>query len=384
MKKRVGNIGLLFSGFLIFALASGLVSFFALHNKYQSKENTAKQITNLAAPENEKVINNRITLKEVLEDVEEVYLECYLGSNDVIEVKDQDMGDMLRRLENLEVTPVPKATEQAEEHQDCDYAIHIKNKNIKIKINDHHIAIDNVQEGIQVFTADENEIKALKKEIESIYMKKYNAYEPFKNPKSIFVSADDEGKEWTLGEVERKELLEKLHLIKPVRNEEMVGIPYTYPNYLIRIKMDKKEYKIHLVTKEVLALDTSAGYGYYAYDKKLWDYVEKKYVVEFDGQADVFKDLLAAQKVVVDDFQNEFDFEDDTYYHIELPRFLTKIEKEETTQNLEKDKWLYTLRFTLKNDIKEVKIYEHYIVYNGKAYYSEKVGEMIKSLLSMP
>ncbi|WZL72829.1 hypothetical protein QBE52_17485 [Clostridiaceae bacterium 35-E11] len=384
MKKRIGNIGLLFSGFLIFALVSGVVSFFVLHKQYQAKEDTEKQIANLTEPESKKVINNSVTIQEVLEDVEEVYLECYLGSNDIIEVKDKDMTDILRHLEDLSVTPVLENTEQVEAYEDCVYAIHIKNKNIKIKINDDHIVIDDVQKGIQVLTAEERQIKAFKKEIESIYMKNYNTFEPFENPKSIFISADDEGKEWKLREAEKKELLEKLHLTKPLKKEEMVGIPHMYPDYLLRIKINKKEYKVHLVTKEVLAVDTSDGYSYYAYDPNLWEYVEKKYAVKFNGEENIFKDLLAAQKVVVDDSQNQFDFEDDTYYHIELPRYLSKMEKKETTQNLQEDKWLYTLHFTLENDTKEVKIYEHYIVCNGKTYYSEKVGEMITSLLNIP
>lgn len=386
MKKRIGNVGGLFSGFLIFAVVSGVVSFFILHNQYRAKEDVAEQMTNLAAPENKKITNSS-TLKEILADVEEVYLESYLGPNDIIEVKDGEMGDMLARLRSLDATPVLKTTqpiEASQEHNDCLYAVHIKNKNIKIKISDHHIVIDDVQEGIQVLKAPERQIEALKKEIESIYMKNYNEYEPFKNPKSILIHAEDEEKQWTLGEAERKKLLEKLHLIKPIGKEEMVGTPHMYPDYMIKIKMDKREYKVHLVTEEVLALDASDEYTYYAYDKKLWDYIKEKYSVKANGQTDAFKDLLGAQKVVVDDRENQFDFEDDTYYHIELPRYLMKIEKHEIAEKLEEDMWLYTIQFTLDHDTKEVKVYKHHIVYNGKTYYSEKVGETIKSLLTVP
>jgi hypothetical protein len=105
--------------------------------------------------------------------------------------------------------------------------------------------------------------------------------------------------------------------------------------------------------------------------------------VTFREETNDFKYLLKSTKVIVDDMENQFDFEDDTYYNVELPRWLMKANTKQVKKIPNNESLKYSIKFMVDEEIIEVKIYENYIVYKGKIYRSEKINEVIKGLLSV-
>lgn len=363
--------------FILIALVSGVITFFIISNhettrkkEEQTLAKNAKQNTKLA---------QWTTISEILNGVEEVYLESYFDLDNLVTMNREDLKIINERLKSLDSKLVAVDTQECEDYL---YAIHIKNKNIKIKISDKYFIVEDVKEGTQFFIIENNLQRYLIQELETIYMRKYNDDDMFKNPKSISIMAKDENKQWILNKKEERELLDNIHFIAPVAKEKVVNLPSDYPDYHITITKNDKDYRIRLINQKILELDLLDIYAYYQYDAKLFHYVSKKYAVAFKENPSSFYYLLKSEKVAVDDRKDIFDFEDDTYYHIELPRWLIKAEKKEINRKPKADSWLFTLRFTVEGNIKEVKIYENEILYNNKIYYSKKIGEAIQSLLN--
>ncbi|QEK11071.1 hypothetical protein FQB35_01085 [Crassaminicella thermophila] len=383
MQKR--NMGVLFGAFILLALVSGMVTFFIFFQPQREDEKVVEQLTDKVTKENiqEKPL---MSIKEILDDADEVYLESSLGSNDIVEINDKDIDKIFSYLKSLDLKLVMESietTQDTSQYSNYLYAVHIKNKKVKIKVNEKYVIIDDMQGKMQVFETDKEKLASFTKEIESVFMNQYNACELFENPQIIWIEAKDEEKQWILNESGIKNLLEKLYLLSPVDKNEVIGVPSSYPDYDIHIQKDNKVYKIHLINKEVLLLDSSDSYAYYRYDVKLWDYIHKKYSVKFNEKTSEFKRLLKATNILVDDMENIYDFEDDAYYNIEIARWIIQAEKKETKEVKDLGPLLYDIKFTVNGDIIEVKVFEDYIKYNGKNYYSKRIGETIKSGLGV-
>lgn len=379
-----GNIGVLLGTFMLLALISGVVTFFVFFQP-QREEKVVEQLTDQVTKDYIKE-KPMISIKDILEDADEVYLESSLGSKDIVEIQDKDIGKIFSYLKSLDLKLVMESIEtikDTEAYSNYLYAVHIKNKNMKIKISEEYLIIDDIQGRMQVFETDSKVLASLVKELESIFMNQYNACEIFKDPQIIWIEAKDEQKQWILNERGMEKLLEKIYLLSPVDKDELIGVPSSYPDYDINIQKDDEVYKIHLINKEVLLFDSSDSYAYYRYDKKLWEYIHKKYAVAFDENPNEFKILLKATKISVDDMQDIYDFEDDTYYNIEIARWIMEAEKKETQAIQDYGPLLYDIKFTVNGEFIELKIFEHYIQYNGKMYYSDRIGETIKSGLSV-
>lgn len=379
MKKRIGRVGVFFSFFIIFALISGAITFMITLHRERSNEKISTGLMIEEAKDNKKIINPG-TMKEILEGAAEIYLESFVGSSDVVEIDGKDIGMIVARLKSLNLKFVKR---QDVQQKDYLYAVHIKNKNVKIKTNHEYIMIENVQGRTEFFETDEQSLKDLNEELEEIYMKRYNTHELFKNPKDIQVTAMDEKKQWVLNKSEIAILLSKAQFSSPVDGQEVVGIPHIYPDYVIEIEMDHKDYRLNLINKEILVVDTEDSYTFYQYDTKLWDYMVKTYPVKLTQSTDPLKTLMESKKVVVEDVAHIYDIEDDAYYPIEISRWLMRAEKKEV-EKFPDEPLMFTLSFTVGGGIYPVKIFGNHILYGQKTYFSEKIGETIKSILSVP
>lgn len=384
MKKK--NIGVIFGTFVLVAVISGAFTFFMLSYKQQEKK--VEQLVNQAMKEEQEEQEEKpiMSMKEILDQVDEAYVESYLGANNIVEINDKNLGMLIAHLKSLDLKLLMKAdklVEDIEEYNKCLYAIHIKNKNIKIKVNEKYVIVEEGQGGTQFFEGDPDQLKDLNQEIETVYMGKYNAFELFKNPKMLWIEAKDEDEKWILDEKAMEELLQNIVLLSPVDEKEMIGVPMAYPDYDINIETDEKNYKIHLLNEEVLSLDTSDTSAYYQYDKKLWKYIHQKYIVKSTNDSGDFKYLLKASKIIVEDIEDRSSFEDDSYYNLQISRWIIQANKEESREVPNPNTLKYRMKFTIDGEIVEVNIYKNYIEYKGKIYYSDKIWESIKSGLDV-
>ncbi|TCO71376.1 hypothetical protein [Marinisporobacter balticus] len=383
MKKR--NIGVIFGGFMIVALISGAVTFFMLSQQQSKNEKKAEQLMNQNIKDDREE-NPVMGMKEILDQVDEAYLESYLGASNIVEINDKDLGIIVAQLKSLDLKLLMKSdklVEDIEGYNKCSYGIHIKNKNIKIKVNEKYVIIEDIQGGTQFFEGDTDQLNRLNEEIKAIYMSKYSALELFKDVKSLWIEAKDEQQKWVVEELGIEKLLRNIELIAPVDEKDMIGVVSQYPDYDINIETNEKNYKVHLMNEETVSLDTADSYAYYRCDPKLWKYIHDTYPIKLKDDADEFKVLLKTSKIIVDDLDDQFDFEDDTYYNVEIPRWIIQINKKQVEDITDEEDLMYHIKFMMDGEMIEAKIYENYIIYKGKNYYSEKIGEIIKSGLSV-
>lgn len=382
MKKT--NVGVILGILVLVAVISGAVTSFMLFHQQKNDEALKEKMTEQAAEEKkEKTV---MSMEEILDGVDEIYLESYLGSSHIVEMDNTNLKQILAHLKSLDLNLLMKSEEvmeDVEEYNRCLYAIHIKNKNMKIKINEKYVIIDDMQGGTQFFEGNEEQLKNLNEVLKSIYMDQYESSELFMNVKTVYIEAKDEEKQWILNEESIKQLLENIKFIAPVDGKEMTDRPNSYPNYVITIETEDKNYSIQIIDQEILNMDTSDSFVYYQYDNQLWNYLHEKYGVAFREDTNDFKYLLKSKKIIVDDMENQFDFEDGTYYNVELPRWLMKANTKEVKEIPDHEALKYSMKFMVEEGVIEVKIYENYITYRGKNYYSEKINEVIKGALSV-
>ncbi|WP_053955542.1 hypothetical protein [Inediibacterium massiliense] len=380
MKRR--KIGVLLGTFIGIAIISGAITSAVLF--YHHKKNQDMQ-EKMASQSVEEEKEEKASIKEIIQKSDEMYLESYLGSTHLVEIDQEDKEEILNEIKKLDVKLLVHSKEGMEDLEEYDeflYGIHIKNKNMKIKTNEKYIIVEDTKGDTKFFEGDSTHLQSLNDKLKNIYMNKYNDNKWIKQAKEIMIEAKDENQKWILRENDKKKLLELIELMAPVEKKEIIGICSEYPDYVIEITAEEKKYKIHMLNKEILNLDTSDNYVYYRYNSKLWDFITKKYPVKF-ANTDPCKELLKASKIIVDDASDEFDFEDTTFYPLEMARWIIKAPKEEVDELPMYEPISYEIKFQGKNKMMEVKIYEDYIVYEGKIYRSEKIGETIRSALNV-
>jgi hypothetical protein len=383
MKKR--NLGVILGVLVVIAVISGAVtSFMLFHQEKNNKELLEEKMTDEGVTEEkEKTI---MGMEEILDGVDEIYLESYLGSNHIIEIDDTNLESIIGQLKSLDLKLLMKSEEvmeDIEEYNRCLYAIHIKDKNMKIKVNEKYVIIEDMQGGTQFFEGDLDQLKKLNEALKSNYMGQYDSSELFTNVKMGYIEAKDEEKQWILNEEGVEKFLQVIKLMAPVDGKELVGTPNSYPDYTITIETEDKNYSILIIDEQFLTLDTSDSFVYYEYDSQLWDYLHEKYGVTFRDDTNDFKNLLRSSKIIVDDMENQFDFEDDTYYNVEVPRWIIKANLKEVKEIPNNESLKYSMQFIVDEETVEVKIYENHIIFKGKKYYSEKISDIIKGALSV-
>ena len=378
-KKTDKNLNKIFGFLIIVALVSGVLSFGITYYKQKTKPDRLEQ--SVADSVQKTSTDFKVYLMEdLLEGVQEIFLESYHGPNDIIELNSHNSDYVIKLLKDLDLE-----FSMVTDRDDLDYlyAVHIKNKKIKIKVNENQLYVENHQGLSQLFTLDLEQLEGLKTELEAIYMIKYNRHDILQKGQQIQIAAMDEGLEWKLDGEQVKELQKAINLISPVGSELVAGIPTRYPNYLIRIKKDEREYSLQLINEEILSIDSSDSISYYRYDSKLWDLIVQEYKTPDFNEPSELRYLMKSKKVTIDAANKSFDMEDDTFYHVEIPRYLIKANKHVLDDLIPGEILMFTMKFKVNNREREVKIYENQFIYNNQVFYSEKIGEAIKSFLSV-
>ncbi|MFZ5966681.1 MAG: hypothetical protein ACOYVK_05830 [Bacillota bacterium] len=380
MKKRIGSIGVLFTFVIILGFFSGLVTYTIFKDRYVDQEALKTQQAAVDEHTKMKQNNDMDSMEEVLKDIKEVYLESYHGPSDIIQIHDDDMKNIVAHLKSLYMKEVLKS-----EYKDIPYiyAVHVKEKNVIIKVNEQYLIIDNLQGKKMLFEVVPEQFDKLSSLIENIYMKRYAESDIFRNPEEIYIEARDGEKAWQLDEQQKQMFLEKLQLLAPISESEVAQIVPQYPDYYITFKGKDKDCYINLINEEILTVDNQQYFSYFRYDSTLWEYMQKYFPMEVSSEDEPLTHLFKASKLIVDDMSNLFDLEDDSFYTVMLPRSLAKAKLRKTTVLPEDEALSWRLRFTVEGKEKEVKVYENYLEYEGQIYHSNKIAEVVRSVFAV-
>lgn len=372
--------------FFIFVMTlgvvSGIITFHVLNKNKQEtteinapiKENNSEQII-------EKVNENHII--DILTDVEELYIECKASPDNIIEIEHSKADDIIEKIKNIKTNLILSSKEDNAKYNENIYTIHIKNKNIKIKLKDKYFIVDKATGGSDVYEADEKHIQSMIKDLEEIYVSEYSKHLRFQDVDRITVLAKDISRSWTLNKNEIESFLNTLKLKEPIVDKESINYSSIFPNYSIQLGIGETEYTIKLIDEEIIMIDSYDNKEFYKYDGGFWEYLQDNFVIEKISNSDSIAMLLNSYKVIIDDKENIFDIEDEVFYPREIARTLLSCEKSETMVTPDESELRYIMIFKLKTEEVEVNIYNNAITYRDKTFYSENIGEIIKSLMSI-
>lgn len=363
--------------FIMFSLISASVTFYIVREKQNQKERLEEKLT-AGIVQEEKNLAQEMNLPELFKGVEEVWLESNPGAAEAIEVEGED----LKKITDFFMTAELKESEALEDDHFV-FIIHMKSKNIKLHIMEDQLLIEPVQGMRQCFEMDDKKMKELVNLLEHIYMGRYNASVTFKEADSAFIEARDENRKWTVDKTEIQELLDVIDLLAPLPRDKFVEVPVAYPDYYISITSRERTYGINLINSEILSVDSPDSFAYYQYDPKLWQYVSKKLPMKPVTSSQEIAYLLKSKKVVVKDAQNHYDFEDETYYPIEIPRWILKCNLEEVKELPDEEQWAFMMTFTVGKEQIELKVYQDYIMYRDKIYFSSKAADSVRSIFDV-
>ncbi|MBB6218452.1 hypothetical protein HNQ80_004616 [Anaerosolibacter carboniphilus] len=367
--------------FVVFlmVLSGGITYKLILNKQVSNKEITNLPLeTNVAGGKTSKNVKE-MEINEMLEGAKDIFVESYYGSDDMIELGMEEGKEILEMLKSLKL----ERTNLTQEDEQYDYILHIKSNNMKIKIGSPFIFIEDMNGNWLALQGQEKYVEELKTSIEEIYMEKYHQSDLFANPEAITVTAEDEGYRWDVEQKDLEEFMDRIFLKTPMNEGEATFVLAEYPDYTIQIKTSQQIYNVHLINREILTVDSQNQFAYYQYDSKLWDFIVKKYPVQLKVKESDLKSLLKAKKITVDDKKNDYDLEDGSYYHKAIARTILRARPKEITDMDQQLPWAFILTFEIGGKNKVVYIYNDYIVFEGKYYYSQRIDEAIRSTVGV-
>ncbi|AOT71052.1 hypothetical protein [Geosporobacter ferrireducens] len=377
MKKKRNNVGVFVICFIMFSLISASVTFYIVRGKQNQKERLEEKLT-AGIVQEEKNLVQKINLPELFEGLEEVWLESNPGAAESIEVEGED----LKKITDFFMTVELKESEELEEEHFI-FIMHMKSKNAKLHIMEDQLLVEQVQGMKQYFVMDDQKMKELVNLLEHIYMGRYNASVTFKEADSAFIEARDENRKWIVDKAEIPNLLDAIALLAPLPRDKFIEVPVSYPDYYISITSRERTYGINLINEEILSVDSPDSFSYYQYNPELWQYVSKKLPIKPTTDSHEIAYLLKSKKVVVEDAQNHYDFEDETYYPVEIPRWILKCSLKEVKELPEEERWAFMMTFTVGKEHVDLKVYQNHIIYQDKIYFSNKIADSVRSIFDV-
>ncbi|KXG76576.1 hypothetical protein [Thermotalea metallivorans] len=380
MKKEREKLGVLLIFAILLTIASAGITYMIVYNRQAVDEKMDRRALKTHVVETKELQKFDVAdMEEFLKDGEDIYLESFHGPVEMIELDEQEREEIVTYLKGMKL-------EKADTSQGAEvytYALHLKNKNIKLKVNIPYLYVENMKGKSMIFAGEPHEQETFVGKLQKIYMKKYHQSDLFKNAKAITVIANDEKHQWDLDKKEIDELIGKIALIAPVDETEVIGIPAKYPDYSIMVKTNHQEYRIHLMHEELLTIDSLDQNAYYKYDGKLWSYILEKYPVKFQAAKTDLKYLLKASKIIVDDAKNQYDLEDESYYPRTVARTILHAKPKEVTGMDDRILPAFILTFMIDGRSKVVQVYRDYLTFEGRYYYCPRIDEAIRSTISV-
>lgn len=379
----------IFSGVITYRMVSGkgsekpaLQSDTTIENEKSIKESNIKDIKEYEESD--------ISVNSLFNKIENINIKNEAYSLEVVEIEGKEKAIIVANFKALQKI---RATEKEFRSEGVDfdsysYEIELINKNIKFRFYDKslYMIAQKTNDKMYIYKLHEKEIENFMKILENAYLNGLVNKILHPIPDKIYINANDENALYVAQNEEIKKLISKFKIISIEEIENNIGVPTIYPNYDITIKRDF-EYKLFLKNDELMVIDTPILYLHCKYDKALWEYVVEKLPQENNSKENELKFLLKSEKVIVKDLEGTYDLESSKYYNIELPRQIlrSELKKSDDQENLIINKDLkFVLRFFISGQVKQVWIYDNYILYEGSIYYSKSIDEYIRSILMVP
>ncbi|SKC91222.1 hypothetical protein [Maledivibacter halophilus] len=334
-----------------------------------------------------------ISINSFFDEIENINIKNEAYSLETVNIGGKEKAIVVANFKALQKI---RATEKEFRSQVFDsnsysYIIELSNENINFKFyedSQYMMAqkVGDLEDEIYIYKLNKKEIENFIKVLENAYLNGLANKILHPLPDKIYINANDENALYVVKNREIEKLISKFKILSIEEIEENIGIPTMYPSYDITIERDY-EYKLFLKNDELMVIDTPILYLYCRYDKELWDYVVDKLPQENNSKENELKFLLNADKVFVKDLEGTYDFENSTYYNIELPRQIlrSELERLDDQNNIIINEDLrFVLKFYIEEKIKQVWIYDNYILYEDRLYYSKDIKGIIRSVLMIP
>lgn len=387
--KKLSKFKLIIGSLITVTVISGAVTYIMTDKKnkvekpYPNEEESIEISQKAEDPEDVK--KEGFNIQEIFNGVENIYIKNLNNPTNMVEVDGRDRAFIIASFKGFE-------KEKADEKgfrttvYDMDaykYEIDIIEQNAKIKFYPEagYIVIDIKDQVEGVYKIPKNDLINFVDTLEEAYINGQLSKILYPMPKKIYLNAEDENSFYVMNKNEVKEFISKLSILSIENSEDYGNVPAKYPDYDVVIKRDDHEYKFHIINENTIIVDTPIVYMYCKYDKGLWKFISEKLPMKNIPKDNEIAYLLRSEKVVVKDTEGVYDFQDSKYYNIEIPRNIIKSEYEKVADNSINEELRFSLKFFVKNEIKEVSIYDNYFKYGDQLYFSKNVGESIKSLL---
>lgn len=395
---RKENIMIFFIVLLTLAIFSGVITYRIVAGKGSEKPALQSGTT----IENEKSIKESyikdikeyeetdISINSLFNEIENISIKNESYSLEGVKIGGKEKAIVVANFKALKKT---RATEKEFINEGFDfdsysYEIELSNKNVKVKFYDKNLYMiaQKTKDKKYIYKLNKKEIENFIKILENAYLKGLVNKILHPVPDKIYINANDENVLYVAKNEEIEKLISKFKILSIEEVENNIGIPTIYPNYDITIKRDF-EYKLFLKNDELMVIDTPILYLHCKYDKGLWEYITQKLPQENNSKENELKFLLKSDKVIVKDLEGTYDLESSTYYNIELPRQILRVElkKPDDQENIIINEDLkFVLKFFVSGQVRQVWIYDNYILYEGNIYYGKNIGASIRSILMMP
>lgn len=334
-----------------------------------------------------------IPINDIFDGLEKLSVRSNNRSTNLVELTGKDKSVFIANFKALQKERVDGLNlEEMVDLSSYNYEIDIISKNIKVKFHDkiENVVIekkgdsDNLK---RIYRLDKKEYDGLVGLLEDLYFDKLFEEILYPLPDKIYLNARDENDLYLMSKREIKDLISKFKIVSIEDQQEHIGIPTLYPSYDITFKREDYEYSFYMKNHELMVVDTPAVYLYCKYEKELWDYIVGKLPHRNTSEENELKYLLRSERVIVKSLDGTYDFENATYYHIEIPRQILKSdikEIENSNNTVIEEELQILLKFLINGKYKEVLVYNNYIVYGERTYHLTNVKEHITSTLMLP
>ena len=315
---------------------------------------------------------------EILRSTDEIYLKNSSGADYLVYLTDKDIKNIENILSVLELerTNIPII------FQEFNYELYLQSKNIHIYFNESRVFIED-DSGFSGYRADPEKLANLMSELEAEYLDHLNTYIQEIVPKEIIIEAIDNN-EKIVADVEiTKDIKNTLELTGVIHNSTMKKVSPEYPLYKVTIKSEARNAVLTFIDNEVIQLEIMGEASYYNTNPELYELIKDSIHEKDEEEQLLFSSLFDAYKVIVGDTGDKFDFEDQSYYRLEIIRALIKAEKAPVQKEIgPRDKIRASLTFVFSDKEARIIVYDDYIQYEDKLYRSPLIADNIYKIIT--
>ncbi|MCG8485458.1 MAG: hypothetical protein MJA31_19285 [Clostridia bacterium] len=325
----------------------------------------------------EKIKSNAIA--QLIYSSDEVYLESYVGSENLIFLSNEDKSSLQEFIRGMELKFDEYLSMEA---QDFKFILHLKNKNIGIYIGRDCMFVEDGH-GYAGYDVKEESIASLVDQLNQTYLEYLNQYLKGLELEKIKVEALDVKQTYFATESDIKDIIDKINFIDIVDNGQMMEVPAEYPYYQIILETKTGDTVLSLVNDEVILINLLGEDAYFNYEIEFKDLITSYFEWDEQIEEDIYNKMFKAKSIAIKDSDMEFTMEKDKYYCLQMIRTLINANKEKVIRVDSDQSIRAQLQFNFEDNEEEITIYDNYIKYGNDIYRSLLIGDKLTEILNM-